>query len=232
MSAMVLEKHRVISRTAGFIPYESNFFKIKCSTRYLAPNTRDFRTGFTLIEILVVISIIGILSSIVLASVNQSHAKARDAQLIAGVDALKKALELYYNENSRYPASVSDGTRNGTFTPWYTSIQGDNTDPTLKNALAPYISQFPNPGMTSVNNFKSGITISRISYIVPYFSYNITAYEGVDCGTGLGQNTGKCYIINIITETNTNFGPAGTAINLINGNKKVVSPGDYWWGYY
>lgn len=250
MSVMVLGKKNITSRKAGFtptpitigvgsqgergfIPYESNFFKNKYFTRYLSRNTRDFRTGFTLIEILVVISIIGILSSIVLASVNQSRAKSRDAQLIAGVDALKHALELYYDANGRYPAAVSDGTRNATFTPWYTSIQGDNTDPTLKNALAPHLSQLPNPGMTSVSNFKSGLAISRISYEIPYFAGNITASEGINCGQTIwGQSTGRCYIINIITETDTSFGPADTAISLINGNTKIVSPGDWWWGYY
>lgn len=191
------------------------------------------KAGFTLIEILVVISIIGILSSIVLASINQSRAKARDAQIIAGVDALKKALELYNDANGRYPASVGDGPRVGGFTPWYTSIKGNDTDPILKNALAPYLSQLPNPGMTGVNNFKGGLTISRISYIIPYYPDNITEIGGVDCGPTIwGQSTGKCYIINIITETETEFGPANTGINLINGNTKVVSPGDYWWGYF
>ncbi len=61
------------------------------------------KRGFTLIEILVVIAIIGILSSVVLASLATSRAKARDARRIADLEEVKKALELYYDSNGAYP---------------------------------------------------------------------------------------------------------------------------------
>lgn len=59
--------------------------------------------GFTLIELLVVIAIIGVLSSVVLASLNNARTKARDARRINDLRQIQIALELYYDSNGRYP---------------------------------------------------------------------------------------------------------------------------------
>ena len=63
--------------------------------------------GFTLIELLVVIAIIGILASIVLASLNSARVKSRDARRVADIKQVQLALELYYNDTAAYPATSS-----------------------------------------------------------------------------------------------------------------------------
>jgi prepilin-type N-terminal cleavage/methylation domain-containing protein len=61
-------------------------------------------TGFTLIEVMVVITIVGLLASVVLASLTDARAKARDTQRVQIVKELQKALELYRNGNGgNYP---------------------------------------------------------------------------------------------------------------------------------
>jgi len=62
-----------------------------------------FTTGFTLIELLVVISIIGLLSSVVLASLSSARQKAKAVKIVAEMNQLKTALELYRNDKGKYP---------------------------------------------------------------------------------------------------------------------------------
>lgn len=62
--------------------------------------TTHKKDGFTLIELLVVIAIIGILASVVLASLNTARDKGSDAAIKANLNNARAQAELYYDDNS------------------------------------------------------------------------------------------------------------------------------------
>jgi len=62
----------------------------------------DSKKGFTLIELLVVIAIIGVLASIVMVSLNNSRANAKDARRKMELRQVQTALELYYSNCNTY----------------------------------------------------------------------------------------------------------------------------------
>lgn len=59
--------------------------------------------AFTIIELIVVISIISILSAIVIINIQHTLAKARDAKRLSDMATIQKALELYKIKNGQYP---------------------------------------------------------------------------------------------------------------------------------
>ena len=91
--------------------------------------------GFTLIELLVVIAIIGILASIVLASLQSARERSRDARRIADLKQLQLALELYFDAQTSpaYP-DVDYAGLAAELEPDY--IQKISTDPL--GAASPY----------------------------------------------------------------------------------------------
>jgi len=65
-----------------------------------------FKKGFTLIELLVVVAIIGILASVVLASLNTARSKGNDAGIKANLSNMRAQAAIYYDTNGKY----GDGT--------------------------------------------------------------------------------------------------------------------------
>jgi len=67
--------------------------------------------GFTLLELLVVIAIIGVLSAVIMVSINDSRRKARNAAVIEQMYEYQKAIELNYSNTGEYPHPNSGNNR-------------------------------------------------------------------------------------------------------------------------
>lgn len=90
--------------------------------------------GFTIVELLVVIVVIGILATITVVAYGNVSLKARDNVRKSDIAAITKAMELYYLDNGQYPVISPNGTTNpGLNTAWV--ISGDSSWSVLEAQL-------------------------------------------------------------------------------------------------
>ena len=70
------------------------------------------RRGFTIVELLIVIVVIGILAALVITTFSGIQQKARNTERQTDIKAMHGQLEAYYAQNGRYPtlANMNDAT--------------------------------------------------------------------------------------------------------------------------
>jgi prepilin-type N-terminal cleavage/methylation domain-containing protein len=129
--------------------------------------------AFTLIELLVVIAIIGLLASVILASLAQSHQKASTASQDLAVVQYQNALDLYYADHEGFPyPGNSNATCLGTYPGGTCGLASAPTteNPAITAALDPYISGTP-PGPSvplSTGDTWVGFVYFCTKYQAPY----------------------------------------------------------------
>lgn len=70
------------------------------------PRRPKTRNGFTLVELMVVLVIIGLLATVVMVNVMPSQGKAMTTKAKADIATLSQAMEMYRLDTMRYPASL------------------------------------------------------------------------------------------------------------------------------
>ncbi len=68
--------------------------------------------GFTLVEMLVVITIIGILAAIAIPNMTKARNKAKESEVKAALHVIQEAIERYNTDEGEYPAYLLGGNRN------------------------------------------------------------------------------------------------------------------------
>ena len=153
--------------------------------------------GFTLVELLAVIAIIGILASIVVGGLQNARASGRDGKRISDIKNIQLHLALYYNDNVKYPATLS------LLAPTYMSVvpkdPKDNTTPYSYVAYATVSSQCSTPtkyhlgAITEVAK-DSGLPSDDVDLAANTTCVVADFYGASDnCNTGGISTPDKCY---------------------------------------
>jgi general secretion pathway protein G len=82
-----------------------------CVSGFIDPQSaiRNPRSaGFTLIELMIVMAIMGVLISIAQPSLKQSIVRARESVLREDLFQMREAIDQYYADNSKYPPTLND----------------------------------------------------------------------------------------------------------------------------
>ncbi|MDH7598395.1 MAG: prepilin-type N-terminal cleavage/methylation domain-containing protein [Sedimentisphaerales bacterium] len=75
------------------------------------------RVGFTLVELLVVVLILGALAFIAIPRISQSATKAKENACKTNVDLINSQIELYYVDKGTWPNSLSEITSSTDYFP-------------------------------------------------------------------------------------------------------------------
>lgn len=145
---------------------------------------KTLKKAFTLVELMVVITVIAILMTIAIVSFTRIQKQARDTKRKADVRTLQTALQAYYTENQTYPISIDE-----------TLVS--NLSPGPLEVLTPnYISGIPSgPGGTA------GLEYPGYTYVSSTNGYTYAICTSLETATG----SGALWIVNT-----TNAGGYGT----------------------
>lgn len=151
------------------------------------------KSGFTIVELLIVIVVIAILAAITVVAYTGIQQRATNTRFLAAIDTYEKALRMYYADNGSYPETNANtaclgndyAAGNGfNQDACFVSSSGVNavTSPVINQALQKYISTLPS--VASVIFKLDGQPYTRGLW-----------YAGGDNG-GQGQYAALAYYIN------------------------------------
>ena len=139
---------------------------------------KQSQSGFTVLELLVAIAIIGLLAAISVMQYERYQARARDSERLLDMHRLRIALELFFDDNGRYPGATDGISAAG-------EKIGDGG--AFETAMQPYLADMP------VDPLHDGSTY--------YYAYDPTHMNcSSDFGTVFGFRTAEA-ITNLKKDT-------------------------------
>ena len=154
---------------------------------------RTIKRGFTLIEILIVVIILGILAAIVIPQFTNASQDARESALLSQLQTLRSQIELYKLQHKDALPNLVGGAP-GVVTNWdplCTKTDADGNPSAASDAFGPYMQSAPTNPVNTLSNVTNGdsalaAAAADCGFI---FDYNAGAGTGRIWGTGNDKRT-------------------------------------------
>lgn len=120
--------------------------------------------GFTLVELLIAIAVVGILATVLIVAVNPAKQlqKSRDTGRKAALKTLQTALEQYYQDNGNYPVSATNPCVSSYTTGCWMTTNSTPSNNLLGPYAASYIKAMPSDPSQNGSNCANGGGSHRI----------------------------------------------------------------------
>ncbi len=146
-------------------------------------NKSSARAGFTLVELVVVVGIVGVLATMAIPMLNQYVTQTRNKRSIADIRSIDKAITAYMIEKNAPPANLNEVNMGGQTDPWgrlyiyRNHVQGDAP---LEGSSGDKLNEHSNYDLCS-----GGIDgVCSDNFVVPDSKDDIVRYED---GTMVGE---------------------------------------------
>ncbi len=124
------------------------------------------KKGFTLVEILVTVAIVGILAGLTLTASMSSRKVARDGKRKSDLEQIRSALEIYRSEVKAYPAS-------------------------LGNLVSVYLDKVPDDPLSGTYTYSYTLSSPNSYTLCSYLETDSTSQSG--CGNCTVSGSNSCY---------------------------------------
>ena len=135
------------------------------------------KRGFTIVELLICIAVIGILAGIMIVSYTNIQQRSRDSRRSSDITKIRLAIDKYRAEKSMYPPACPSGDNSGCTVNY------------LATYLAPYLDSIPHDPKNAIN---STTDYQYVRGVVTNDSYALRVYYEAkpSCKTGTNVDAG------------------------------------------